>query len=291
VEVSLNAVQQSHGALYVAVIRDISERLEAEEKMRTALVQKAEAEARDLAKSRFLATMSHELRTPLNAILGYSELLAEDAEIDGNTQALTNLRKIQGAANHLLGLISEVLDLSKIEAGKMTTHQETFLLSGLVDEVVANITPLAAKNNNRFTVESAIAHRQIQSDPIKLRQVLLNLLANACKFTHDGEVSLSVQPETRQGIAGMFFDIRDTGIGITKAQLERLFMPFVQVDGSHTRTYGGTGLGLAISKHFMDMLGGVIDVSSTPGKGSSFSVWLPNQAQVSAAPESVAIAS
>lgn len=277
VEVSLSAVQQSHGALYVAVIRDISERLKSEEQVRAALLQKAEAEARDVAKSRFLATMSHELRTPLNAIHGYSELLAEDAELSGDDRALTDLRKIQGAANHLLGMISEILDLSKVEAGKMAVHQDTVSLTPLIQEIVGTITPLARKNNNQLTVDADLPRYDMVTDAGKLRQILLNLLANACKFTRDGEISFSARPETRMAIAGVTFEVRDTGIGISKEQLARLFMPFVQADGSHTRTYGGTGLGLAISKSFVEMLGGMVTVASTPGHGSTFSVWLPNE--------------
>ena len=229
----------------------------------------AAAEANE-AKSQFLANMSHELRTPLNAIIGYSEMLAEDAEDDGLDAFVPDLMKIRSAGKHLLGLINDVLDLSKVEAGKVEVHAERFEIRGVLDGVMATVEPLAQKNANALVVEADALPETMWSDLTKVRQILLNLLSNACKFTSDGTVTLSgaVEGET------VVFRVADTGIGMTTEQMGRLFQPFVQADASTTRKYGGTGLGLTISRRFAQLLGGDVAVDSVPGEGTVFSVRL-----------------
>ncbi|WP_169167356.1 MULTISPECIES: ATP-binding protein [unclassified Acidovorax] len=230
------------------------------------------AEAANLTKSAFLANMSHELRTPLNAVIGYTEMLEEDfAERGEPGTALADLGRIKGAARHLLQMINDVLDLSKIEAGKIELHVESFQLAELLDQVVSTTQPLLAVNRNRLQVHCAQGLDPVQSDLTKLRQVLINLVSNASKFTSDGSISI----ETTAGIdAGgrpmVVFEVTDTGIGMTPSQLGRLFQPFVQADAETTRKYGGTGLGLAISRRLCRLLGGDVTAISTWGKGSQF---------------------
>ena len=222
-------------------------------------------------KSAFLATMSHELRTPLNAIIGYTEMLQETAADDGNDAYLSDLDKISGAGRHLLQLISDILDLSKIEAGKMDMYLEPVDISGLLDEVVAIGTPLAAANGNRFEVIRPESVATVHTDRTKLKQSLLNLLSNAAKFCKEGAIILKVQASDGE----ISFAVTDSGIGMTEAQVGTLFEAFHQADASTTRHYGGTGLGLAITRHFCQMLGGRIAVESTPGQGSIFTLILP----------------
>lgn len=228
-------------------------------------------------KSQFLANMSHELRTPLNAIIGYSEMLEEDAVAEGNAQSVGDLKKIQSAGTHLLELINEILDLTKVEAGKMELHMEDFQLLPLLEEVTSTIKPDMQKNNNTLDmcVEDDICY--VHADHIKLRQILLNLLGNANKFTSDGKISLRVGARRDHQHAQIFLIIQDTGIGMTEEQLGRLFSPFVQADSSTTRKYGGTGLGLVISKRFCEMMDGALSVTSEPGKGSTFTITLPQK--------------
>jgi len=267
------------------VLQDITERKFAETKAHAALVDKLHAEARNRSKSQFLANMSHELRTPLNAIIGYSEMLEEDAQAAGQQTAVEDLKKIQGAGKHLLSLINEILDLSKIEAGRMDLHIEPFDIRSLVEDVTATIQSLAAKNRNQFIVECDDAIGEMQADVTKLRQTLFNLIGNACKFTEDGRIILQVELGRRDGQDGVLFRVSDTGIGMTAEQMEKVFEPFVQADTSTTRKYGGTGLGLAISRRFCQMMGGDIHVESVSGEGSSFMVWLPAEVKVPAQPE------
>jgi CheY-like chemotaxis protein len=219
--------------------------------------------------------MSHELRTPLNAIIGYSEMLEEDAQASGQKEFVSDLQKIRSSGKHLLGLINDVLDLSKVEAGKMKLFLETFDVANLVEDVVATGRPLVEKNGNRLEVRCAEDVGQIREDITKVRQVLLNLLSNAAKFTEKGTVSLEVVREADVTGSWVVFRVRDTGIGMTPEQTAKLFQAFTQADGSTQRKYGGTGLGLALSRKFCVMMGGDINVVSEAGKGSTFIVRLP----------------
>ena len=250
----------------------VVERKRSEEQLREA---KDEAEAATQAKSQFLASMSHELRTPLNAIIGYSEMLHEEAEDLDQEAFLPDLEKIQGAGKHLLSLINNILDLSKIEAGKMDVLVEEFDVSALIVEVESVIQPLMAKNSNRLEVDCAADLGSMRSDQTKLRQNLFNLLSNAAKFTDQGQITLTARRIVRDGDDWLEFKVLDTGIGMTPEQLGRLFEAFAQADVSTSRDYGGTGLGLAITRHFCHMLGGDVTVESTPGQGSAFTITLP----------------
>ncbi len=237
--------------------------------------------ARDLAleanraKSAFLANMSHELRTPLNAVIGYSELLEEELEELGQTHFTDDLKKIQAAARHLLTLINDILDLSKIEAGKLDLYLETINAPTMVRDIVTTITPLIEKNANTLTVNCPADMDPMYSDLTKIRQVLFNLLSNASKFTHGGQITLDVSHEQQGGHGWVMFRVIDTGIGMTLEQSAKLFRDFTQADSSTTRKYGGTGLGLSISRRFCQMMGGDISVQSEIGKGSSFTARLP----------------
>ncbi len=227
------------------------------------------------AKSMFLANMSHELRTPMNAIIGYSEMLIEEIATMSEGEVLSDLRKIHGAGRHLLSLINDVLDISKIESGKMTLYLETFDVRGMVDEVESTALPLMRAKGNGLIVTVAADVGQMHSDLTKVRQTLFNLLSNAAKFTDHGDVRLDVRRESRAGRETLEFEVSDTGIGMTAEQLGRLYEPFSQADASTTRRYGGTGLGLAISRRFCRMLGGDVSAESEPGRGSVFRVSLP----------------
>ena len=226
-------------------------------------------------KSQFLANMSHELRTPLNAIIGLTEMLREEAEGPEFAGFLEPLDRVHRAGKHLLRMINDVLDLSKIEAGKIELHDETFDIAGLARDVIVTAQPLAAKNRNRLTMECPVGSRAVRGDAMRVRQVLLNLLSNACKFTEDGTVTLTLSPSDGGGPEGVSIGVADTGIGMTAEQVAKVFSEFTQADPSTTRKYGGTGLGLAISKRLIEMMGGAIAVESALGEGSTFRVWLP----------------
>lgn len=250
---------------------EIAERKRTEVALQEAL-HKAEAASR--AKSTFLANMSHELRTPLNAIIGYSEILEEEALDEGLEDLIPDIQKIRNAGQHLLSLINDILDLSKIEAGRMELYLETFDLATLVDEVIATVHPLAERNGNQLEVFCSPDLGLLHADLTKVRQVLFNLLSNALKFTEKGTVRLSATRE-RAGVHDWIcLDVADTGIGITPEQQQRLFETFTQGDASTSRKYGGTGLGLAISRRFCQMMGGDITVESEVGVGSTFTVYL-----------------
>jgi signal transduction histidine kinase len=224
-------------------------------------------------KSQFLANMSHELRTPLNAIIGVSEMLLEDAQ--ALKQDTEPLDRVIGAARHLLALINDILDLSKIEAGRMDLQLEEFALAPLIESVVKTVEPLAAKNSNQLVVRCDGAIGSLHADEMRLRQTLLNLLSNANKFTERGTISVEARQEQENGRNWITIAVADTGIGMTPEQMGKLFQEFSQADASTTRKYGGTGLGLAISKRFCQMMGGDITVESEPGRGSTFTIRLP----------------
>jgi signal transduction histidine kinase/CheY-like chemotaxis protein len=226
-------------------------------------------------KSAFLANMSHELRTPMNAIIGYSEMLLEDAEDDGQEESIPDLQKIQSAGKHLLSLINDILDLSKIEAGKIDLYLETFGINQLVIDVANTAEPLAAKTDSKLVVNCPQNMGNMRSDLTKIRQTLFNLLSNACKFTQNGTVTLEVGQDDEDGEQVIVFSVQDTGIGMTEEQASKVFGAFTQADSSTTKEFGGTGLGLAITKEFCEILGGGIEVSSEPGAGSCFTMRMP----------------
>jgi signal transduction histidine kinase len=226
-------------------------------------------------KSEFLANMSHELRTPLNAIIGYSEMLEEEAVDLGLEDSVADLRKIHGAGKHLLALINDILDLSKVEAGQMELFLERFDVKAMVEDVFGTIQPLAGKNHNELQVNCPGDFGEMCADMTRVRQCLFNLLSNACKFTENGKVTLDVCAVTRDALPQVMFCVTDTGIGISERQISRIFRAFGQADASTTRRFGGTGLGLAISLEYCHLMGGRIDVDSEPGEGSKFTIVLP----------------
>ena len=239
------------------------------------------AEVANKAKSQFLANMSHELRTPLNAIIGYSEMLQEEAEFSEAEEFVTDLQKIQNAAQHLLSLINDILDLSKIEAGRMELYLESFEIAPLVKEVADTIHPLMEKKGNILKINCPQNIGSMHSDLTKVRQNLFNLLSNASKFSEQGIITLTVKSYRKLSLPWISFKVSDTGIGMTPEQIDKLFQAFTQADASTTRKYGGTGLGLTITKKFCEMMGGDIRVKSKLGKGSSFTIDLPCQVEES----------
>jgi PAS domain S-box-containing protein len=256
-------------------IGDITARKQAEIELRQA---KEEAEQGNRTKSQFLANMSHELRTPLNAIIGITEMLREDAEDLGQRDLVEPLQRIHRAGNHLLKLINEILDLSKIEAGRLELSLEDIDLATLLNEVAKTAEPLAERNGNRLKVHLADGLGRIRADPIRLRQVVLNLLSNACKFAERGEVVLEARRKSSGRGGWIVVSVADSGIGMRPEQMSRLFQEFIQADASTTRKYGGTGLGLAISRKLCRLMGGDIHVESAPGKGSRFTIRIPARA-------------
>ena len=285
-------------------LRDLYTNLEQQVLERTAELQHTLEElgiARDAAleasraKSTFLANMSHELRTPLNAIIGYSELLMEEAEDYGNKESIPDLKKIHAAGKHLLQLINDILDLSKIEAGKMDLYLENFEVQSLIDDVISTIQPMIDKNANILNLELDSSVGSMRADVTKVRQSLFNLLSNASKFTNEGTVTIRVAREaeppagwvSKSDYQGewIYYSVSDTGIGMSQEQVDKVFGEFQQADASTTRKYGGTGLGLAITQRFCQMMGGDIVVHSTQGEGSTFTFWLPADLQTAPARE------
>jgi len=240
------------------------------------LAAKQIAEDANHAKSIFLANMSHELRTPLNAIIGYSEMLAEETEELGKIAIVEDLNRIQTAGKHLLALINDILDLSKIEVGKMELHMETFDVAAMAEEIARTVEPAVEKNGNTLQVKIAPNVGSMHSDLTKVRQILLNLLSNACKFTERGAVTLSVTRDQVGDRDWLQFAVSDTGIGMSPEQKATLFTEFLQADASIARKYGGTGLGLAITDRFVSMMDGHVWVESQLGRGSVFTVQLPS---------------
>jgi signal transduction histidine kinase/ActR/RegA family two-component response regulator len=259
--------------------KEVSHRKQAQEEL---LKAKHVAEEASRAKSTFLANMSHELRTPLNAIIGYSEMLEEEARDSAHAENIQDLQKIQSAGKHLLSLINDVLDLSKIEAGKMTLHLESFDVAAMIEEIVNTLQPAAEKNKNTLRIHLDDEVGMMRADVTKVRQILFNLLSNACKFTDQGTITLDVQQREAEGQDWIRFQVTDTGIGIDPQQQANLFQEFAQADTSIARKYGGTGLGLAITHRFVRLMKGHISVESQPGRGSVFTVSLPAQAKMDA---------
>ncbi|RUA33434.1 MAG: hypothetical protein DSY78_00065, partial [Chloroflexi bacterium] len=234
-----------------------------------------EAEEANRTKSQFLANMSHELRTPLNAIIGYSEMLQEEASEIENEEFEEDLERINGAGKHLLGLINDVLDISKIEAGAMDIYLETFPIEPMVQDVVTTMQTLVEKNSNSLEIDCPDSVGSIHAGTTKIRQCLFNLIGNASKFTEQGTISLKVSRGIAEGQEWINFAVSDTGIGMNEEQMGRLFEAFAQAEASTTRRFGGTGLGLAITRHFCEMMGGTVLVESQAGKGSTFTMKLP----------------
>ena len=272
----------------VCVYTDISELKARQVELQDAMQQ---AETANRAKSAFLANMSHELRTPLNAIIGLTEMMVSNSARFGTDKALEPLRRVHRAGKHLLDLINQVLDLSKIEAGKLELSPETINIAALIEEVAGTARPLAEQNKNRLNVTYPKDIAPLYVDALRLRQILLNLLSNACKFTKEGDVTLRVTPINADARHWLDFAVSDTGIGMTAEQLTKLFEDFSQADQSTARRYGGTGLGLAITRRLCRMMGGDVTVTSEAGKGSTFTVRLPIAASDEDKAEEVAIAS
>ncbi|GEM_PF-1148048 len=276
--INFNAMTQTLNQLYGGLEEKVAERTdELSLALKELAVRRDEALEASKTKSLFLANMSHELRTPLNAIIGYSEMLEEEADDFGYEDIVPDLQKIQKAGTHLLALINDILDISKIEAGKIDLYTEDFNFEMLMDEMTTTIHPLIQEKNNQLVVESAQPVGTIHSDMTKMRQIVFNLLSNAAKFTEEGTITIKVETEKLKDNEWLEISVTDTGIGMTPEQAAGVFDEFTQADSSTTRKYGGTGLGLPISRHFTQMMGGDISVTSEPNVGSTFKVRIPKR--------------
>lgn len=276
-EEAMSKAEASQLVAEEAFHRSEKDRHSANEAREAAEAARQQAEEATKAKSTFLANMSHELRTPMNAIIGYSEMLEEEAEDRDIPDLIPDLKKIQGAGRHLLSLINDILDLSKIEAGKMTLFLEAFSVREMLDDVAGTVLPLIEKNGNRLTIDCPETIGHMHADLTKVRQSLFNLLSNAAKFTKQGSIHLTAMREEPEDGSGMqiVFRVSDTGIGMTPEQQQKLFEAFTQADDSTTRKYGGTGLGLAITRKFCEMMGGSINVESELSYGTTFLIRVP----------------
>ena len=267
-------VVDEHGTLIrtIGTLQDITAIKGAEEQLRNA---KEEADEANRAKSQFLTSMSHELRTPLNAIIGITEMLVEQTEESGEDSYQEPLGRISRAGKHLLGLIDQILDLSKIEAGKLELEHESFDIGWLLEDVTHTAQSLADKNDNSLTSSYGPDIGRMSGDQMRVRQIALNLLSNACKFTQSGVIHLKARRMMCSGVEGVSLSVTDSGIGMSPEQMENLFSEFTQGDSTITKNYGGTGLGLAITQRLCHMMGGEVKVASAPDQGSVFTVWLP----------------
>ena len=281
IEIAITEMWIDGTSNFVASCRDISQRKNNEDEMAKMLAQQTkqatEASEANKMKSGFLANMSHELRTPLNVIMGITELLKDDAEMDGQEDLVDPLNRVLNSSKHLLQLINDILDLSKIEAGKIELHIEQFSFDSMLNDIKNTAELLAQKNKNTFVTDIADDLPMIRGDSMRLKQILLNLLSNSCKFTKEGTVTLGVNVEKADNSESQWivFTVADTGIGMTEDQIGHLFQEFRQADSSTTKKFGGTGLGLAISKALSELMGGDIEVTSVYDEGSSFKVKLP----------------
>ena len=272
---NFNAMTERLDELYTGLESKVRERTgELSEALRELAVKRDEALDASRTKSLFLANMSHELRTPLNAIIGYSEMLEEEADDFGYEDIIPDLQKIQKAGKHLLALINDILDISKIEAGKVELYIEEFELQDLLEEILTTSQPVVDKNENKLVFEGENLGK-VRNDMTKMRQIIFNLLSNAAKFTQNGTVTLAARREMEAGSEWLMLSVSDTGIGMNAEQMSRVFSEFTQADASTTRKYGGTGLGLPISRHFAQMMGGDITIKSVEGEGSTFIVRVP----------------
>ncbi len=280
------ALREAHDDLEERVVERTEELSQANDQLTTEILERRRAEEQAVhanrTKSAFLASMSHELRTPLNAIIGYTELLSEELSEDGQTEHVEDLGRVHSAATHLLELINDILDLSKIEAAKMELYMEWLNVDEMMEEIEATTMPLALKNDNRLRFQCEDMGDKILSDRTKLKQILLNLISNACKFTRKGQVDVVVARDHRDEVELMTMRVCDTGVGIAEDKLDAIFQAFTQADEKVTADFGGTGLGLAISKRLAEMLGGDITVTSVIGVGSTFEVVIPLPQNVSA---------